>query len=73
MSGGDYDSVSKLITFVNGSTDGAEMCISIAVNSDSMVEFEEDFAVILYLVTSGASLSTGNSTSVVTIIDSDGA
>jgi hypothetical protein len=68
----DYSSLSKFITFVNGSSDGAEMCVSLTVNSDSLVEYEEYFVVHQSLVTSGASLSIGNNVSIVTIIDSDG-
>ena len=70
--GNDYNSVSKAVTFVNGSSDGAEICASIAVNSDSLVEHEEDFVVHLSLVTFGANLNLGNSATMVTIVDSDG-
>lgn len=68
----DYNSLSKSLTFVNGSSDGAEMCVTVTVNSDNLVEFEEDFIVHLSLVTSGANYITGNSATLVTILDSDG-
>lgn len=70
-SGGDYESLSEFITFVNGSANGSEVCVSVTVNSDSQVECEEDFAVSLSLLTSGASLGLGNSNCVVTLLDSN--
>lgn len=60
------------ITFPTGSAGGAEMCASVTVNSDHMVETEEYFIVMLALETSGTSLSLGRNTSVITLIDSDG-
>ena len=69
---GDYDLLSVVITFPKGSVDGAEVCASISVNSDNLVEYKEDFRVILALVTSGSSLSLGNNASTVSLIDSDG-
>jgi hypothetical protein len=67
---GDYDSIFMSLTYTSGSADGAEMCASINVHSDDLVEFEEEFGVMLTLVTSGPSL--GNNKSAVTIIDNDG-
>lgn len=69
---GDYDLLSTQLTFPNGSEDGAEMCASVAVNSDNLVEFEEDFTIALSLVTFGTSLNIGNNLSAVTLIDNDG-
>ena len=60
------------VTFPNGSADGMDMCTNVSVNSDSKVESEERFMVMLALVVSGTSLSLGNKTSAVTLIDSDG-
>lgn len=71
-SSGDYDPISVPVTFSNGSADGTETCVFITVNSDGKVESEEYFTVMMALVTSGTSLSLGNKTSSVTLIDSDG-
>ena len=70
--GNDYNSLSKDVTFVNGSSDGADICVSLTVNADSLVEHEEAFVVHLSLVTSGANFHIGNSATMVTIVDSDG-
>lgn len=48
------------------------MCTTVSVNSDSEVESEEYFTVMLALMVSGTSLSLGNKTSVVTLTDSNG-
>lgn len=72
ISGGDFTSVSMLLTFGPDSADGAEMCASVTANSDNLVELEEDFTVILSLVTLGASLSVGNAATIVAVADSDG-
>lgn len=69
---GDYDLLLVTITFPSGSADGDEMCASVTVNSDNLVEFKENFTVNLALVTSDASLSLGSNTSTITLIDSDG-
>jgi hypothetical protein len=70
--GGDYGPLSALITFSNGSTDGEEVCTSVIVNSDSEVEPEEHFNVMLAIVVSGTSFGLGNKTSVINLVDSDG-
>lgn len=69
---GDYDLLSTQLTFPSGSENSAEMCASVSVNSDNLVEFDEDFTITLSLVTFGASLHLGNSVSAVTLTDSDG-
>ena len=69
---GDYDILSVQLIFPSGSEDGAEMCTSVSANSDNLVEFEEDFTILLSLVTFGASLNLGNSSSAVTLTDNDG-
>jgi hypothetical protein len=48
------------------------MCTSASVNSDNLVELEEQFSITLSLVTLGASLSIGNNATIVTLTDSDG-
>lgn len=60
------------LTFPSGSEDSAEMCASVSVNSDNLVELEEDFTITLSLVTLGAIFTLGNNVSAVTLIDSDG-
>ena len=69
---GDYDILSIQLIFPSGSEDNAEMCASVSVNSDNLVEFEEDFTIMLSLVTFGASLNLGNNASAVILTDSDG-
>ena len=69
---GDFPSVFTLLTFGLGSTDGADMCTSLTANADYLVEYEEDFALMLNLETAGASLSLGNGVTTITIIDGDG-
>ena len=71
-SGSDYDFLSTTLTFLSGSIDSAENCTSLTVNSDDLVEPVEDFLVTLDLVTIGANLSLENSTSFMTIMDSNG-
>lgn len=60
------------ITFPNGSADGAEICTPLTAYADNLVECEEDFGVILTLLTSAPSLSLGNNLITVTLIDGDG-
>lgn len=60
------------LTFPSGTADGAEMCAPVIVNSDNLVEHEENFSVVLALVTSGTSLSLGRNMSAITLLDSEG-
>lgn len=69
---GDYQPVSAPITFQPGSANGAEMCTSVAVISDNLVETEESFQVMLSLVTAGTSFTLGSNVSTVTLINTDG-
>ena len=69
---GDFDLQSMNITFPVGSANRAVRCVTLTVNSDNLVESEEDFTVMLTLVTSGANLNLGNSVFAVTLGDSDG-
>lgn len=71
---GDYDVLSRPVTFPNGSGDGAETCVSITVHSDNVVESEENFTVMLVLTTTGTSFMTRDNTSTLRVIvmDSDG-
>ena len=60
------------MTFIRGSGSGALMCPSLTVLADDVIEGEENFTVGLALVTSGASLTVGNSALSVTLTDNDG-
>ena len=48
------------------------MCTSLTANADYLVEYEEDFTLMLNLETAGASLSLGNDVTTITISDGDG-
>ena len=69
---GDYGLLSTWITFPNGSTDGAENCTSVTVYPDKLVELEENFTVVIDLITTGANLNVGNNISSITLLDDDG-
>lgn len=69
---GDYEPLAEPVTFPAGSADGAEMCVSVSVNSDHLVEAEENVTVRLALVTAGTGFALGNATSTIALIDSDG-
>jgi hypothetical protein len=69
---GDFDSLSTPVIFPIGSAEGAEKCVSIAVNPDDLVESEEEFSIILSLSSTGDSLNLGTHASTVTLFDSDG-
>jgi hypothetical protein len=59
------------LTFASGSTNGTEMCVPVVVNSDTLVESDEDFRVVLALDT-GSNLRLGSVETVITITDDDG-
>jgi hypothetical protein len=69
---GDYDLLSVILVFSRGSADGVKVCASVTVNSDNLVETEEDFGVILTLVSSGPNLGLGNNVSTIVLIDNEG-
>ena len=60
------------VMFPVNSTNGTTKCVSVSINFDNLVESEEHFVVMLAMVTSGASLSLGNSMLAVTLVDKDG-
>ncbi len=60
------------LSFASGSPDGAMVCTNVTVVPDMMVECEEDFTVELTLDTDKDSLSLGDSSTLVTLVDSDG-
>jgi hypothetical protein len=69
---GDFTSIFTFLTFGVGSADGTNVCASLMVNSDDLVEFEEYFTLVLSLETPGANINLENSITTVTITDSDG-
>jgi hypothetical protein len=68
----DYEHLTRSLTFVPGSGDGALMCSSVTILEDNVIEGEEDFSVTLALVTTASSLSLGNSVTNITLADDDG-
>jgi hypothetical protein len=68
----DFSQFSMPVKFIRGSGSGALMCRSIIVLDDDAIEGEENFTVTLTLLTSGASLRTGNDALSVTLTDIDG-
>ena len=69
---GDFDLQSRVETFPSSSANGTEKCVSITVNSDNLVESQEEFTVSLDLVTTGTNLHLSIDTSTVTLIDGEG-
>lgn len=60
------------LTFTSGSGNGTEVCASVIANVDEEVECEEDFMVLLSLMTPGNNLNLANTATAITIIDSNG-
>ena len=71
-SAGDFGVLSASPTFAPGSGDSAQVCSSISILSDNVTELEENFFVILTLVTNKKSLSLGNNITTVIHRDDDG-
>lgn len=70
---GDFPSLNVYLTFQRGSPDGAGMCDNVTVNSDDLVESDEDFVIVMALATpAGTNFRLDNTEMVVTLIDSDG-
>ncbi len=69
---GDFIALTMPVTFTSGSSDGAMMCVNVTVVADAMVEGEMNFIVGLTLVTVGESISVGNNSTLVILVDSDG-
>ncbi len=59
------------VTFTVGSFDGVAECINVTVLPDEFVEGEEDFTLELILNSVGNSLSIGNNSTAIAIIDSN--
>ena len=60
------------LIFLPGATNGESVCVNVTLLTDQLVECEEDFTVVLALDTVGDSVSLGNSSTAVTLLDSDG-
>ncbi len=60
------------VTFPPASADGAMMCVNVIVLADAMVERVMNFTVELSLETVGESLSVGNNSTLIILVDSDG-
>ena len=69
---GDFAALSEPLSFTPGEGNGERVCVNVTLLSDGLVECEEDFTVVLTLDTDGDSVSLGNSSTVVTLLDSDG-
>ena len=64
---------STMLTFPAGSSDGdMSQCVDVTITEDTLVEGDEAFAVTLTLQTTGVGVTTGNSTTTVTITDNEG-
>jgi hypothetical protein len=48
------------------------MCVLLNASADNLVEGDEDFTLVLDLITSGTNLSLGNNVTVFTVTDIDG-
>ena len=69
----DFSEMSLPVMFDSGMVDGSMVCANVTLSMDGLVECEESFTVELTLDTVKDSLSLGaNSTTVVTLRDSDG-
>lgn len=60
------------LTFPIGSAYGAKVCVPLTAVADNLVECDEDFMVVLDLLSSGTSISLGNNSTAVKLVDSDG-
>ena len=69
---GDFGALSALLTFARGSGDGAVMCSFVPILSDNVAELEENFFVVLMLLTPGNSFSLRNNITRVTFTNTDG-
>ena len=69
----DYQTLlNELVVFLVGDNNGTERCVNITIEEDMLVECEEDFNVTLTIITDKPNLILDQSTTIVSIIDSDG-
>ena len=70
---GDFEALDNVyLIFAPGSKDGSEECVNVTVIPDDLVECQEEFFVQLTLNTIKDSLTLGNDTTLVSLVDSDG-
>lgn len=70
---GDFSTLSSVpLTFSPQSVNGEQICVNLTAVVDNLVECEENFTVILDLMTSNEILRLGNAVVTVTITDVDG-
>ena len=69
----DYQPLmNEMIVFLVGDSNGTERCVNITIEKDMLVECEEEFNVTLTIITDKPNLMLDQSTTIVSIIDSDG-
>ena len=69
----DYQSLmNEMVVFLVGDNNGTERCVNITIEEDMLVECEEEFNVTLTIITDKPNLILDQSTTIVSIIDSDG-
>ena len=69
----DYQSLmNEMVVFLVGDSNGTERCMNITIEEDMLVECEEEFNVTLNIITDKPNLILDQSTTIVSIIDSDG-
>ncbi len=68
---GDFMPLNMPLIFPTDSSDGDMVCANVTVVSDDMVECEEEFSVELTLDTIKDSLSLGNNSTLIALVDSD--
>ena len=69
IAGSDYTSVSMVVVFPTGTSDGDIQCIGVQISSDGAVEGDETFIVTLNASTRFAIL--GNAMTTIAILDTD--
>ena len=60
------------LTFVTGSGNGAQICASWTARTDDLVEGDEEFTLVLALVTPERGFNLDNPATNITILDVDG-
>ena len=69
----DYQALmNEMVVFLAGDNNGTERCVNITIEEDLLVECEEEFNVTLTIITDKPNLVLDQSTTTVSIIDSDG-
>ena len=69
----DYQSlIDEQVVFLAGDTNGTERCVNITIMEDMLVECEEAFNITLAIAEEKSNLFLDDSTTTVSIMDSDG-